>query len=128
LFVANEILKTFSASIKSVVHISRDWGIEPILMTQFSRIRIDNSETRAEFEKYPQPLTYSEYVKLYDRANEIIRRVALEQKVTLIDLDKLVPSSSEFMYDSLHLNTEGSKLVARLISEKMRSSFPNEFS
>ena len=117
----------FTASIRSVVHISRNWGIEPILMTQFSRIRIDNPETRAEYEKYPQPLTYLEYVKLLDRANEIIRQVAKEQKVVLIDLDKLVPSSSQFMYDSLHLNTEGSKLVAQIISGKMRSSFPNEF-
>ena len=120
--------REFSSSIKSVVHISRDWGIEPILMTQFSRIRIYDSETRAEFEKYPQSLTYSEYVKLYDRANDIIRRVAREEKVVLIDLDKLVPSSSDFMYDSLHLNTQGSKLVARLISEKLKSSFPTEFS
>ncbi len=120
--------REFTSSIKSVVHISRDWGIEPVLMTQFSRIRIDDSETRAEFEKYPQPLTYSEYVSFYDRANDIIRRIAREQKVVLIDLDKLVPSSSDFMYDSLHLNTQGSKLVARLISEKLKSSFPAEFS
>ncbi len=120
--------REFTASIKSVVSLSRNWGIEPVLMTQFSRIRIDNSETRAEFEKYPQPLTYAEYVRLYDKANEIIRQVALEQKVLLIDLDKLVPSSSEFMYDSLHLNTIGSKLVARLIADKMKSGFPSEFS
>lgn len=120
--------RDFTAAINSVVDLSRNWGIEPVLMTQFSRIRIDDFETRAEFEKFPQSLTYAEYVSLYDRANEIIRQVAYKQKVLLIDLDKLVPSSSEFMYDSLHLNTKGSKLVAQLISEKMRMGFPGEFS
>jgi hypothetical protein len=96
-------------------------------MTQFSRIKLDDSETRGEYEKYPQALSYSEYVKLYNMANDIIRQVAREEKVVLIDLDKLVPSSSKFMYDSLHLNTEGSKLVSQIISQKMRSAFPSDF-
>jgi hypothetical protein len=117
----------FTAAMRSIVHLSRDWGIEPILMTQFSRIKLDDSETRGEYEKYPQALSYSEYVKLYNMANDIIRQVAREEKVVLIDLDKLVPSSSKFMYDSLHLNTEGSKLVSQIISQKMRSAFPSDF-
>ena len=123
----NTVENEFTASMRSLVHMSRNWGIEPILMTQFSRIRLEDSETRKEYEKYPQPLTYSEFVKLYGKGNEIIRQVAKEEKVFLIDLDKLVPSSSKYIYDSLHLNTEGSKLVSQIIADKMKLNFPKEF-
>ena len=117
----------FTASMRSLVHLSRDWGIEPILMTQFSRIRLEDSETRTEYEKYPQSLSYPEYVKLFDKANDITRQVAREEKVVLIDLDKLVPSSPRYIYDSLHLNTQGSNLVARIVASTMKTSFPNQF-
>ena len=40
--------------------------------------------------------------------------------VLVIDLARLIPQESQYMYDVVHLKTAGSKLAARLISEKLQ--------
>ena len=40
-------------------------------------------------------------------------------KVMLIDLDKAVPKTREFMYDSVHLNEAGSRFVAGIVAREL---------
>ena len=51
--------------------------------------------------------------------NEIIRKVAIENSVILIDLDKLIPKTKEYMYDSVHLSNKGSTMVAGIIAKEL---------
>jgi hypothetical protein len=113
------IKKEFSASVKTFVSNSRNWGIEPILMTQFSRFYVDDLEIRSEYERSPQPLTYDEYVSLYRESNNIVRKIAKSEGVLLIDLEAKIPARPEFIYDSMHLTSKGSELVAKFINEKL---------
>ena len=115
----------FAASLKSFVKLSRVWGIEPILMTQFNRIKEVDVFVRAAYEKNPQPISYDNFVLLYQRANDIVRVVANEEKVFLIDLDVLIPSTNEYIYDAVHLNTKGSELVAEKITFELRKRYPS---
>jgi len=118
------LIEQFTSSLKSFVHLSRSWNIEPILMTQFNRLRIDDSTVRAEFEKHLLPVSFDEFVALYAKTNALVRMVAKDENVFLIDLDSEIPPTSEYIYDPVHLTTRGSELVADKISAALRTRFP----
>ena len=119
--------RDFHASLISFVGVARAWGSEPVLMTQFNRMRADDTFARQQYESNAQPVSYDEFVAMYTAFNETIREVARETKVLLIDLDKLVPPSSQYIYDSVHLNDAGSALVADIVSHALAEAFPVSF-
>ncbi|MBM3579629.1 MAG: SGNH/GDSL hydrolase family protein [Alphaproteobacteria bacterium] len=97
------------------VSVTRAVGAKPVLMTQANKI-VDNpdflvSEGDKEFSK--------KYRELYTDFQNITRDVAKKNGVLLIDLAKEVPPLDEYLYDSVHLTNEGSKLVAKIISKKL---------
>ena len=57
------------------------------------------------------------YILSYMRLNEVVREVSASRKVDLIDLANLIPSSSLYMYDHVHLNENGSKLAAKIMTD-----------
>ena len=113
--------KEFKWILQTLVTVSKTREILPVLITQANRFK-DNPD---EFIlKSMNPLlsggiTYETFKKEYDTFNEIIREVAKENEIPLIDLAKLVPQEKEYMYDSIHYNDTGSKFVANIISEKL---------
>ncbi len=58
-----------------------------------------------------------EYLGEYDAFNQIIRDTALIEGIEIIDLAKEIPSTKNFIYDSAHLNEEGSLLVADILTK-----------
>ena len=118
------LAEQLTASLKSFVRVSRSWGIEPILMTQFNRFKNENDDVRSAFNNVPQSISYDEFVKLVSKSNDIIREVSKEEKVFLIDLDVIIPSTKEYINDSVHLNTKGSELVAEIITETLKKKYP----
>ena len=123
--IENAMVDQFTASLKSFVAVSREWGIEPILMTQFNRVKKDDLFVREAYERYPQPISYDDFVRLYQKTNGIVRTVAKQEKVFLIDLDTQIPSTKEYIYDAVHLNTKGSEIVAEKITTALRSRYPS---
>ena len=108
------IERQYRQSLNTFIDISLRWGVEPILMTQFNRINLDdelfnsNNYSIAEKEKY---------ILNYMRLNEVIREVSASRQIDLIDLAKLIPSSSKYMYDPYHLNENGSILAAEILTD-----------
>ncbi len=102
--------------LKLFVAITRALGAEPVLMTQVNRIENDpNFSTgrgEAEFNDV--------YRRLYKEFHEVTRQLARDEKVMLIDLAKKVEGSEKYIYDSVHLNNEGSKLVAQIIARELQ--------
>ena len=118
----------FKSSITSFVRTAKAWGIEPVLMTQFNRLKVEDEFIRKVYEKYnKQGLSYVEFVTAYSEFNQIIRDVSREEGVFLIDLDKEVEPSLKFIYDAVHLNSEGSKRVSEIISTALAQNYPNIF-
>ena len=58
-------------------------------------------------------------LQLQNYFNDIIRTVATEKSVHLIDLDKELSGRDDLMYDYLHLNTKGSEKVAKIITKSL---------
>lgn len=120
----------FKSSIVSFIEICKAWNIEPILLTQFNRIR-DGDKLLDQWVKMALPkhgLTKKEFISHYQEFNEIVRVVSYENNVELIDLDSLIPKDRRYMYDIVHLNDQGSNLVAEILSSRLtdilRAKFP----
>jgi lysophospholipase L1-like esterase len=113
----------YKNALLTFVKVSRIWGSEPILMTQFNRLRSDDIFVKKLYEKNKQPLSYNEFIRLYEICNNIIREVAEQEKVLLIDLEKNIEPNSRFIYDAVHLNNNGSKVAAEIIAEALAKNF-----
>ena len=118
-----EFEKQFTFSLKSFIKISKIWGIEPILMTQFSRWTFDNTDFKKLYEEKNQSISFDNFIKLYQLSNQLIKKVSKEENILLIDLEKVVPKDDRHIYDTLHLSKEGSILVSKIISDKMIENF-----
>jgi len=120
--LSNEkMLSMFKANLNSFVEISKANNITPVLMTQASRFteKPDDVIMKNLQNLDAMNLTYSEYRSLFQAMNQVIRIVALEKSVLLIDLEKEVPPTNQYMSDPVHFTNSGSELVAKIISAKL---------
>ena len=95
-------------------------------MTQFSRLKLKLCFGE-QYDKLKNKLACEDIVKLHQYGNEIIRSVAAEQDVNLIDLVKEFPQTGDYIYDSMHLNEKGSLLVGKIITEHFIDFFGDTF-
>lgn len=105
----------YRAHLKTFVHMSRDFGIEPVLMTQpYSRHR--NAMTPAWLESTAQ-----------DQFNDIIRDVGRSENVLVIDLVTHLQSDvpewdkpNHIFYDAVHITDAGSQVYAAYIAQELQ--------
>jgi hypothetical protein len=114
--------EAYRKNIELFVFVCRQHGITPVLMTQFNRIAEnlpDNLSRQIAPMREAWRFTYAQYRDTYSALNETVRAVAKEQNVALVDLDREVPKSPEFMYDIVHLNAKGSRRVAGVVAKAL---------
>jgi len=103
----------YRANLESIVSIAKNNNVIPVLMTQFNRLEPNSSA----YSQYVKQLTLEEEVfsRLYAHTNQIIRDVSEKNNVALIDLDKMIPKESKYIYDAVHLTKEGNLMVAEAV-------------
>ena len=112
--------KQFRSSLLSFTQLSRAWDIEPILMTQANRINTNDIVFKKLYETSPDiGMSPEQFELIYQKFNDIIREVALEQNVQLIDLDVLLRPSSKYLFDTVHLNDEGNIRAGEIITKHL---------
>ncbi len=109
------IFKKFENNLNLFVSTTSIRGTNLILMTQFNRFTPYDSFVRREYNESKNVLSYENFIFAYERFNDIIRKVASENDLKLVDLDSLIPKNKEYMYDSVHLTEKGSVLVSEVI-------------
>lgn len=118
-----KIKKLFKSSLSNFVDTSKSWGVKPVLMTQPNLYAISNENINLEnfaFTKQTD-LNYSQFVNLYMEFNQIIREIAINKSINLIDLAQLIPKDKKYFQNGspIHFNEEGSKLAAQIIADKL---------
>jgi hypothetical protein len=124
---AAAILNEFKMNLQTFIDICRARHITPVLMTQFNRYKPHPDPKVLEAMQGFQSdsgIPVSEFMELYARFNQAIRDVGQQNGVQVIDLAKLIPQDQKYMYDVVHLNTGGSQLAARLISQRLLPLVP----
>jgi lysophospholipase L1-like esterase len=112
------LLREFKANLQTFIDICRTRDIVPVLMTQHNRFRENPDKVVLDLVK-GRGITYADFKDLYDRFNEAIREVGARNGVLVIDLAKKIPQEKEYMYDSVHLTDQGSRLAAQAIAAEL---------
>ena len=68
-------------------------------------------------------LTHEALLRAYDEAYQVLRSVAQEKRVGLLDLAKELNGQSELFIDSVHLSAKGSEEVAKRVADFLASDF-----
>ena len=118
-----ELIDEFTMNLQTFINICRARKITPVLMTQFNRYKEHPDEkVRFAMQKFAADtkIPVEEVLDLYGRFNDAIVAVGQANHVLVIDLARAIPQDKQYMYDVVHLNPEGSRLAARVISEKLK--------
>jgi hypothetical protein len=121
------IVDEFKMNLQSFINLCRARKINPVLMTQFNRYtRNPDPKVLKAMQGFASDsgIPVSQFIALYARFNQAIREVGQANQVLVIDLASLIPSDKKYIYDVVHLNTRGSKLAAKLISERLQPLVP----
>lgn len=117
-----EMCELYKKNLELFIFICRQHDITPVLMTQFNALDPDNAVRFRDIglaavveDKMGMP--FARYCEYYRAMNNVHRVVAAQQNVLLIDLDKFVPKTAEYLYDGVHLNGKGSKLTAEIVAK-----------
>jgi hypothetical protein len=109
----------------SFINVAKANSVKIVLMTQFNRVKSEDNFVRNEYNRYENNIDYDTFCTYYSRFNQIIREFSESEDVPLIDLDISVPKSNKYIFDAVHINTNGSKFVADVISEQFTLMYPN---
>ena len=110
------ILDEFKMNLQTFINICPARKITPVLMTQFNRYKADPDEIiRKMLQKFASDtkVRVSQFKEIYDQFNDAIVEVGQANHVLVIDLARLIPQESAYMYDVVHLKPAGSHLAAR---------------
>ena len=118
--VGKRAFDEYRSNLRSFVALCRADGIRPVLMTQFNRVLEREFLENPIFRPYEEKLGLSAtsvaaFCDSYKKMNAVVREVAAEEGVLLIDLDVAVPKSPEWLYDMVHLHGAGSRLVGEKV-------------
>ena len=117
------IKDAFALNLQTFINICKARRITPVLMTQENRFtEVPDSlilRTVADKLKNDFAIEYKDYKALYDMLNQVTRDVAQQEGLLLIDLDREIPHTNQYLYDPVHFNDVGSKLAAEIISRKL---------
>lgn len=115
----DKVLEEYSKSINLFLSICYIYQIKPVLMTQFNLFNNFEYVRNEYFEIYPEDEQLLKFIDTYNSANNLVREIAENQGVDLIDLDKLTPKNIENFVDVIHLTNNGSKIVSDIVSESL---------
>lgn len=118
--IDESIFKKFENNLKLFASVTSIRGTNLILMTQFNRFEQDDIFIRSVYNASDNVLNYENFILAYKKFNDIIRKVASENNLKLIDLDSLIPKNKEYMFDSVHLTEKGSVLVSEEILKHIK--------
>ena len=114
--------KSYSLRLMKLIKISKENGIQPILITQPA---LYGDATDDVTKKYLGSINVGngkngniawESLEFF---NDVTRSIGLEQKVLVIDLAHEMPKSSRYFYDFIHYNNKGSKKVGEIVYKNL---------
>ncbi len=126
-------LQSFTANIEQIIAISKSIGAKPVLMT-FAFHLPDNYSRQAFLDKqldYSNPDSYDsrdvynwgppEYVREgLARENSIIRKIAADKKIVLIDIDAEMSAQGRWFGDVCHFSDAGVDFFTALAAEALQ--------
>lgn len=119
-------LAAFERNLRDFVAIARSKNMQVLLATQPSLYREDLTEEERRLLVFPlthyfngqRPSLYS-MIDGMQRFNTATQRLAGELHVALVDLERRMPKTTDYMYDDVHYTRAGNELVADAFAEQI---------
>jgi len=109
-FREGKLSKAYERRLRTLIAISKDHDIEPVLVTQpalYGDFVDDVTNINFKFISHAW-----DSLELF---NEITRKVGIEENVLVVDLARDMPKSTKYYYDWFHFTNEGAEKVAEII-------------
>ncbi|MHC4225063.1 MAG: SGNH/GDSL hydrolase family protein, partial [Planctomycetota bacterium] len=127
--LTDEGTEAFARNLRRFVRRTREEGVRPVIFSYPSALR----DTLEESERAGVPgldywfhrLSPFEYPTLIEgirRYNAVIRRIATEESVPVIELARLLPKRVELYESTVHHSDEGEDEVARIVADALLSN------
>ena len=124
-------LPSFMRNMESLVGLTNSHGVRVILVTQPFFYRPDLTEDERRVIKLPQELTtdgarqadLSSMANGMNQFNEVVRRLAKEKKLPLVDAEPALPKTLEFFKDDVHYTPKGSQRLAEQVAKMIKRIF-----
>lgn len=117
--------ETFRDNLRSIAQIAKGHGIRAVFLTQpafFSEERYALTFTGdIHGVLYPQ---LEEFKTLFADYNKVIREVANEQGIPLIDMEALMERNPDYYTDMIHFSAEGIQRFAAIYSGELKKIIP----
>jgi lysophospholipase L1-like esterase len=119
----------YKTRLKELVQITRDLGAEIVLVTQpvLYGKGIDDQTGLDLSRIYVEGVDGATAWHILESYNDVTRSVSREYNVHLIDLAMLMPKSSLYFYDTIHLTNEGAERVSEILYEGLCSYMADRF-
>lgn len=122
-------LAAFERNLRDFVAIARSKRMEVLLATQPSLYREDLTEAQRQLLVFPlthyfngqRPSLHS-MIDGMRRFNDATRRLAGDLGVELVDLERQMPKTTDYMYDDVHYTRSGNEMVAGAFAEQIIES------
>ncbi len=120
-------LKPFERNLRSLIDLARADSVRVILMTQpyLFKKTMSAEEDAALIMLHVEAVgpekewAVSTALRGMEQYNDLVRRLAREENLPLIDLEAVVPKSLEYFYDDVHYRQKTYDLIAEQIAREM---------
>lgn len=111
-------VRQYRLDVELIVDACRNINANPILLTETTLVSPNNSaEERKRIAYSYQQFTHPALVRAFEDTYDVLRAVAKEKAVPILDLAKQLNGKSEFFADHVHLSSKGSHEVGKRVSE-----------
>lgn len=115
----------------TLLQMARQKGIEPVLVTQPSVVGdvIDpSSGVDMSTLRLAEGRSGRSQSRLFELYNDVVRDVAVQNDVFLVDLARELPKDSLYFYDVIHFTNQGQEKVAEIVSTDLKPYLDKKFS
>lgn len=115
------ILDEFGMNLQTFINICNARKIIPVLMTQQNRIaEVDDESSMKVFKPLiDMGIDHKAYQEIYNSMNDVIREIGKINNIIVVDLDREIPHSDEYLYDIVHFNDKGSIFASEIIANNL---------
>jgi lysophospholipase L1-like esterase len=118
-----EYQNAFCQDLKKAIELSRSAGAEPVLITHANRFknRVDPSERfmLISWQRFYPMLRADGFLSMEAAMNGVMRQVAEQEGVLLVDAAQAMPSGPAYFGDFVHFTDKGSAAFSRIVADKL---------
>ena len=113
----------FKRNLLTLIGVAKIHNIKPILMTQPATFSEEKIIVLWGDQPYNNEVIYpplSKWRDIFEEYNNIIREVAKEENVSLIDMEKLLKKEESYFLDMVHYSEEGIREFAKIYAKELK--------